>query len=82
MFATTLRCLGCPVLEHRAGPHVALQVLDGATAAAGPGLMLMEQAKLPTAVALGPALAVHCTCFGGKAVSISIGNTPENCTPV
>lgn len=82
MFATTLRHLGCPVLEHRAGPDVALQVLDGAAAAAGPGLVLMEQAELPTAVALGPALAVHCTCFGGKAVRISIRSTPESCTPV
>lgn len=58
--------LGCPVLEHGAGPGVALQVLDGAAAAAGPGLVLLEQAELPTAVALGPALAAHCTCFGGR----------------
>lgn len=66
LFATTLRHLGRPVLEHRAGPGVPLQVLDGAAAAAGPGLVLVEQAELPAAVALGPALAVHCTYFGGR----------------
>lgn len=70
------------MLEHRAGPGVALQVLDGAAAAAGPGLVLVEQAELPTAVALGPALAVHCTCFGGQGSKVSIRNTPESCTQV
>lgn len=72
-----VRRLEHPVLEHRARPGVPLQVLDGAAAAAGPGLVLVEQAELPTAVALGPALAVHCTCFGGKAVSTAIRNTPR-----
>lgn len=46
------------------GPGVAAQELAGAAAAAGPGLVLLQQAELPAAVALRPARAAHRTCCG------------------